>query len=154
MRVISSFDHSIYLELALTALEEHGIEKRSILAVPLEKAAEKPKLLDSIHRSDGTSLIDIGAACATALTVIASSIGFILHWGPIIWGLIGAAAGFIIGVLVDWLLKRQKSNQRKSQVIKGKSTEVIVVIDCEAHQMEAVEATLWKHMAFGVAKLQ
>ncbi|WP_139488073.1 hypothetical protein [Brevibacillus dissolubilis] len=151
MRVISSFDHSIYLEMALTALEENGIDRKNILAVPLDRIADQPKkILDTMHRSDGISYIDTGIACATALTVIASSIGFKLAWGPIIWGLIGAVTGFFIGMLIDMLIRSPKDTRPVSKI----KTEVVVLVDCDEKQIEMVENILWKHFAFGVAKLK
>ncbi|MCD1260595.1 hypothetical protein B5M42_017470 [Paenibacillus athensensis] len=146
MRIISSFDHSNYLELALSALEACGIEKNQILAVPLNKRAEKPKMFDTMHRSDGVSLLDTAMVCATVFTVVFSSVGFIWKWGPIIWGLIGAMAGFIVGLIIDLIFKR-----KQPRPIKGKSTEVFVMVECKEHQLETVEHILWKHMAFGVA---
>ena len=108
MHVIASFEHSIYLELAITALEEAGIPKEHIYAVSLQGRPNKPKMFDTIHRSDGVSLFDAGTALATALTVIGSSYGFILKGGAILWGLIGAAVGFTIGVLIDIVHKKRR----------------------------------------------
>lgn len=91
MQVFSTFNHSIYLELAIVALERSGIPKSQILAIPLEVKDDHFLLFDSIHQSDGISLFDIAAGLATAFAVIGVSVGFILTWGPIYWGLIGAA---------------------------------------------------------------
>lgn len=146
MRVISSFDHSIYLELALTTLEKYGIDRSNILAISLNSRPGKRKLLDTIHRSDGISLLDTGIALGTALTVVCSSIGFILEWGPVVWGVIGALAGFTTGVVIDFLIKPKKSIEKMA----GKSTEVVVVVDCREEQVEMVERILWEYLAFGV----
>lgn len=105
MQLYSTFEHTIHLEMALNTLEKKGIKKESIFVVPLDNRKETHKVFDTLHRSDGTSLIDIGAALGTALSVIGASIGFRLAWGPIYWGLIGAAIGFIIGLLFVYLQK-------------------------------------------------
>ncbi|MDY0394479.1 hypothetical protein RWE15_08500 [Virgibacillus halophilus] len=151
MYVLATFDHSIYVELALSALEKRNIPKENILAVPLDNASTSKKLFDTIHRSDGASLFDIAAALATAFSVIGASVGFRLAWGPIIWGIIGAVAGFIIGFTIDLLKTKRK--QRRQRKTKGKITELIVIIYCEHEQTEMVERICWDNLAFGVAKL-
>jgi hypothetical protein len=147
MHIISSFDHSIYLELAITSLIEAGIPKENIFSVPLDKRKEKPKAFDTIHRSDGISLFDTATALATALTVVGSSYGFILKGGPILWGVVGAVTGFAIGFVIDLLVKREKPNNK----VKGKSTEVFVIVNCNNQQASMIETILWTHLAFGVA---
>jgi TM2 domain-containing membrane protein YozV len=149
MHVISSFDHSIYVELVITALIEEGIPNNNIFSVSLDKRKEKPKMFDNIHQSDGISLFDTGAACATALAVIGSTYGFVLKGGPILWGCIGAIVGFLIGFVIDLLVKRKNPNNQT----KGKMSEVVILVDCRKEQVDMVESILWKHLAFGVAKV-
>src|SRR5699024_12382046 len=100
MQFFSTFDSNIYLELAISKLENEGIEKECIFAVPLDNREEEIRLLDSIHRTDGTSMIDIGTALATAFSVVGTSIGFKLAWGPIFLGLITASFCFTLGEIV------------------------------------------------------
>jgi hypothetical protein len=57
-------------------LEQKGIDAKNIFIVPLDNNMEERKIFDNIHRSDGTSLIDVGAALATAFSVIGASVGF------------------------------------------------------------------------------
>jgi hypothetical protein len=149
MHVISSFDHSIYVELVITALIEEGIPKNNIFSVSLDKRKEKPRMFDTLHQSDGISLFDTGAACGTALAVIGSSYGFILKGGPILWGCIGAIVGFLIGFAIDLLVKGKSPNNQT----KGKMSEVVILVDCRKEQVDRVESILWKHFAFGVAKV-
>jgi hypothetical protein len=133
----------------ITALIEEGIPRNNIFSVSLDKRKEKPKMFDTIHQSDGISLFDTGAACATALAVIGSSYGFVLKGGPILWGCIGAIVGFLIGFVMDLLVKRKSPN---NQTI-GKMSEVVILVDCSKQQVDMVESILWNHMAFGVAKV-
>ncbi|HZG77922.1 MAG TPA: hypothetical protein VEZ72_18870, partial [Paenibacillus sp.] len=90
MQLFSTFEHSMFLELAIAALEKYGIRKERMLVVPLANRKEERKLFDTLHRADGASLIDLGMALATAFSVVSASVGFMLAWGPIYWGLIGA----------------------------------------------------------------
>ncbi|WP_026693489.1 membrane protein [Peribacillus kribbensis] len=152
MHIFSTFETTNYLELAVSTLEKRGIQKECIFAVPLDNRTEDRKLIDTIHRSDGTSLIDIGMALGTALSVIGASIGFELYLGPIIWGLIFAFIGFVLGVGIRlWIEKRLN---RKKRVLKGKHSEVILIINCAESQTEVIEKILWDHLAVGVAKVR
>ncbi|WP_112180641.1 MULTISPECIES: hypothetical protein [Paraliobacillus] len=151
MQIFSTFENTVYLEIALSMLEKEGISKERIFAVPLDNRKEERKVFDTIHRSDGTSMIDIGMALATAFAVVGASIGFKLAWGPIYWGLIGAVLGFLLGlsirIFTEIFLKKRR------RLLKGKHGEVIVIVDCEEKDIDLVEAILWDHFALGVAKV-
>jgi hypothetical protein len=148
MHVISSFEHSTYLELAMVQLEEQGIEKANIVAVPLERSNEQRRLFDTIHRSDGSSLLDLAAVFATIFSVLGASVGFELTWGPIIWGLIGVGFGAIMGFTLDVCLS--KKVKRQNSKLK---TEVILIIRCKETDFITVKKILFKNMAFGVGEL-
>jgi hypothetical protein len=152
MQIFSTFEHSSYLELAITSLEKVGVKKESILAVPLINRVEERRLFDTLHRADGISLFDKGAAIGTAFSVIGASVGFSLEWGPIYWGLIGAASGFILGFFIDYII--YKVVHKRNRVVKGKKSEVVLVVDCQKELVEKVEEVLWEHLALGVAKLE
>jgi len=153
MQFFSTFDSNIYLELAISKLENEGIEKKCLFAVPLDNREEEIRLFDSIHRTDGTSMIDIGTALATAFSVVGTSIGFKLAWGPIFWGVITAAIGFTLGVGIRFyteiVLRR-----RKRKPLQGKNAEIILIINCTETQANLVENILWEHYAIGVAKVK
>ena len=152
LQLFSTFEGTSFLEMAISTLEKKGVKKENIFAVPLDNRAEELKLFDSLHRSDGTSLVDIGMALATAFSVIGASIGFKLAWGPIYWGLIGAFIGFVLGfairLFIELILKKKKG------ISGGKHSEIILIIDCEDTQAELVENILWSHYALGVAKVR
>lgn len=151
MQVFSTFEQSSYLELAISLLEQKGIKQEDIFAVPLHNRQEERKIFDTLHRSDGISLIDIGMALATAFSVVGASIGFILAWGPIYWGLIGAFVGFLLGLGIKlFIIKIVKKKQR---LLRGKHAEVILIVECEDKKVELVEEILWKNLAIGVAKV-
>lgn len=149
MHIVATFDHSIQLELALVALEKFGIGKKQMMAVPLQKKSTERMLFDTIHRSDGISLFDLGSALATICSVLGASFGFVLEWGPILWGLIGAAGGFAAGVVLDVIFNKQK----RARKARSGRTEVVLLVHCREGQAESVERILWKHMAFGVARV-
>lgn len=152
MQLFSTFEHSIFIEMALSTLEKKGIKKENIFVVPIDNRTEQRKIFDDLHRSDGTSLIDIGIALATALSVVFASIGFKLAWGPIYWGLIGAAAGFLLGFVIR--LFTELIVKKKRRLLKGFQSEIIVIVDCEESKGEMIENVLFSHYALGVAKIK
>ncbi|MCM3160824.1 hypothetical protein [Metabacillus litoralis] len=152
MQLFSTFEHTVNIEMAVATLEKKGIRRESIFVVPLDNRTEDHKVFDNIHRSDGTSLIDVGAALATAFSVIGASVGFKLAWGPIYWGLIGAFVGFILGFAIR--LFTEKVIKKRRRLLKGFHSELIVIVDCDEYQGELVENILFSHYALGVAKVK
>jgi hypothetical protein len=150
MQIFATFDHSQYLELAIRKLEQNGLN--DIFAVPLDNRSEDPKLFDTLHQSDGISLINKGMFLAVIFSVIGASRGFLLEWGPIYWGLIGAGIGFILGFILDLIILKIKN--KKIRVLNGKISEVILIIECEEEKGKEVEKMLWDHLALGVAKVK
>jgi hypothetical protein len=149
MYVMAIFEQTAFIELSLTEIEQLGISRERILAVPMEKRIEKRRVFDTIHYADGISLFDGAAALGTALMVVGAIYGFILKWGPIVWGLIGLLTGAAIGFLLDCLIGKRRVFNRKIERVP----EVVVIVQCDSPgQMETVEAALWDHFALGVAK--
>lgn len=137
--------------MALTSLEQQNITREEILAVSLNNRTEDRRIFDTIHRADGISLFDLAAALATAFSVIGASIGFRLIWGPIIWGIIGAICGFIFGFVIDYLFQNKK--RKKEKKLSGKTSELILIVHCQAEQAEIVERLLWENFALGVGRI-
>lgn len=152
LQLFSTFEGNIFIEMVISTLEKKGIKRENIFAVPLENRTDDRKIFDTIHRSDGTSLVDIGMALATAFSVIGASIGFKLAWGPIYWGLISAFIGFVVGFVIR--LFTEKVIKKRRRVLKGTHSEIILIVDCTESQAELVETTLWSHFAIGVAKIK
>ena len=149
MHIISSFEHSAFLELALNKLQEKGIEKENIVAVPLQNMKDQPKLFDTIHRSDGENLLDLAAVLGTIFSVLGASFGFVLTWGPIIWGLLGLAFGAIIGFMIDYLLTK-KHKKSKTNL----NTEVILIVSCKENEYDIVKRILFENRALCVGELR
>ncbi len=139
------------MELAITVLEKNGIHKENIFAVPLTNRKTERRLFDSIHNADGISLFSTGAVLGTAFAVIGASVGFKLAWGPIYYGLIGTSVGFILGICIDLFYYKVIKKQRR--LLRGKYSEVILLIECEEEQADTVENILWHHYAFGTARV-
>lgn len=149
MHIVSTFEHSINLESAITAIQMKGIAKEDILAVPMDKKSEKISYFDSIHHADGLSLLDLPIIIATIFMVLGSIYGFVLSWGPVLWGLIGMFVGFSIGLIIKLITTKKYTNRQN----KKKSSEVVLIIECTENQIDTVKDTLWLHEALGVRKL-
>lgn len=149
MLVIATFENSLFIELAISALEQKRIPKEKIFAAPLDKRTEPRKIFDTIHRADGISLFDTGAILGTCFMLLGSIYGYILKWGPIIWGIIGAVFGILIGILIKILII--KKGKKKSEKI---SSEIILMIRCEDDQSETVQNILWENFALGVTSVK
>ena len=149
MYIVSTFDHSNYLELAITAIQMKGIAKENILGVSMDKRGEDRKLFDTIHSSDGLSLLDLPIILATLFCLFGSIYGFILTWGPVLWGLIGLFAGLSLGFIIKLITTKKYDNRQK----KSKATEVVLIIECKENQLEMVKDLLWENHALGVRKL-
>jgi hypothetical protein len=152
MQVFSTFENTDFLEIAISRLEKSGIVKENIFAVPLDNRSDEKSIMDTIHHSDGISLIDLGAALATAFAVIGASIGFMLAWGPIYWGIIGASIGLLLGLgiklVIYKVIKKEKRHSR------GKQAEVILIIECDEKEAGMVQNILWEQYALGVARVR
>jgi pilus assembly protein TadC len=149
MYIIGTFQHGIYLELALKDILNKGIERKHILCVPLNKRVETKKFFDTIHRSDGRNTMGLPFFLATAFALFGAIYGFLWKWGPIIWGGLGFLAGLAVGFLIDFILfKIYNKSKRKDNL-----TEVIVMIHCDETKEKEITDIFWEQGAFGVAKL-
>lgn len=149
MYVVSTFRHSITLEKAITAAEMQGIAKDNILAVSLDKRGEKPRLFDSMQQSDGLSILDLPFILGSFLALMGAIYGFNFRWGPLLSGLIGFGAGFIIGLAIKLVFNQKSSSTRSA----GSDPEVVLIIECKENEAEMVKDLLWNHEALGVRKL-
>mgnify|MGYP000896863428 CR=1 FL=1 len=149
MYIVSTFKHSIALEKAITAIQMKGIMKDRIFAVSLDKRGEKIKLFDTMHGSDGLSLFDVAFILGAFCSLLGAIYGFALVWGPLIWGLIGFAAGALVGLAGKLIYTKKYSLKR----ISDKETEVVLIIECKENELETVKDLLWAHNALGVRKL-
>lgn len=148
-QIFATFEYTTLLEIAISELEVRGIT--GIYAVPLDLRKKTPRLLDSIHRTDGMSFVDKGFILAFLFATVGATKGFVWTWGPVIWGLIAAAVGFMTGVLWSWILYLCKRHRHETEIRKGKKGEVILVVTCDESQTNLVEDILWDHQALGLA---
>jgi hypothetical protein len=149
MLVIATFENSLFIEMAISALEQKGIPKEKIFAAPLDKRKEARQIFDTIHRADGVSLFDAGAILGTCFMLLGAIYGYVLKWGPIIWGIIGALSGLAIGILIKlWLVKKNNKGTKKI------SSEIVLMIRCEEYQWDSVEQMLWDNLALGVTHVK
>lgn len=148
MFVIATFENSIYIELVISELEQQGITKEMILAAPLDKRREPRRLFDTVHQSDGFSLFDGACILATCFMLLGAIYGYVLKWGPIIWGIIGAVSGMLLGFLIKLIILKKSGRGNKNI-----SSEIVLMIRCEETKSEIIEKILWDHLALGLTKI-
>lgn len=150
MLIIATFEHTTFLELAITEIENKCIPKPNILATPLQLQQQNTQILDTIHRADGISQIDSAFLAAAFMSVIFTIFGSIWYGGPLLWGTLGMFVGGGIGLAIDTFhTKKYRSNIRQS--ISG---EVVMVINCEESHALFIEKTLVDHLALGIARVE
>lgn len=150
MYIIATFEYNQFLERAVTGMQMKGVSKERILAAPLDKRGEERQLFDTIHSSDGLSLIDLAAALGTIFMLLGSIYGFVLAWGPIWWGLIGLVSGAAIGLVIKLITTKKYA---KNRATAKKMAEVVLIIECNDHELETVRNVLWDCHALGISKL-
>lgn len=151
MHIFSSFDQSIHIETALTELEQSGIAGKNILAVPLDSFPQDLDQPGAAARADRFGFVDDAAALGTAGMVLGVIYGFVLSWGPIIWGLIGLLAGAAAGVGLHYLRNPRRFSPRPGE---NSADGVILLVQCGPEMAAAVEKILWRSYARGVGRLE
>ena len=149
MYVVASFEHSNFLELAVTDLEQKGIENNRICAIPLNKMTKESKLFDTLHKADGQTMFDLPCILGTIFMLFGTMWGFLWTWGPIICGLIFLFIGFALGFCIKYVLY-------KNCLSKGSkyNTEVVVMVNCKPDEVETVEQVLMNHLAICIGRKQ
>lgn len=147
MVVVSLFEHSLKLELAISELEQHKISNDSILAKPVNKTSQEKKYLDP-YNSDGLNLFII-SMLGMVFMLLGSIYGFVLFLGPVLCALIGLIIGAVIGFIIDYFYKEliQKKKIRKN------IADAVLFIKVEDEKLEMVEEILRRHQALGMVRI-
>ncbi|TLS51365.1 hypothetical protein FE782_14710 [Paenibacillus antri] len=150
MYVVSVFEHSLKLELALATLEEARVTASDILAIPLRKPCPNRSLPVDPYNTDGFNLFPV-ACVATVSMLLGTIYGFLLYWGPILWGMIGLVAGIALGIVVERFAKKTRAI-RKHRIHHA---DVVLLVNCNGDEakQERVARILADHHAIGVTKL-
>lgn len=82
-------------------------------------------------------------------TLFGSILGFRLEWGPILWGVIGAVADFLAGLVLRLIISSVHTHRQNADKTAG----IIVVVQCGMSQAESIQDILWSNAAMGVSKL-
>ncbi len=146
--IVSAFEQTVKIEMALTSVEMMGIPKDNILAVPLDSRAPAPMLFDRLHSSDSRSMLDIPIILAALFALFGLIYGFLLAWGPVMWALIGTGFGFGLGLIIKLLTFKKKEKKQTKKL-----STVVIMVCCRDDQLQMVQDAMWAHSALGVAKL-
>ncbi len=130
VKIISTFDHSPFVEMFIHDIETLGVPPKDIVALPLENLESQTHVIDSLHRVDGRSILDGAMVSATIFMLLGTIYGFILDWGPVIWGLIGIIGGFFFGLIIEIVFHKLKKS--KLRLFTRPKSEVIIQVTCHA----------------------
>lgn len=151
MYIFATFKYNMEMELTLRELEELGLSKEQLLVIPLDKIKYQSQMIDSMHRSDGRSLMDLSAIFGIIFMLLGVIYGYVLYLGPILWGLFGLVFGVVLGFLVDYYTtKKSEKNMRK----RGSDADLILLIRCDKEKQETIEKVLWNNLVLGVGVLE
>jgi hypothetical protein len=145
MKVVASFKLNKNLEKAIAELENFGIDRKRILALPLVSMAER-----EMNVPNQKILFETAPILGAIFMLLGTIYGFVLFLGPILWGLFGLVLGLITGIIID--LVRVKKRRKKEIYEEGKLTEVFLLVHCfDKDQALFVKEKLWKHLPMGVS---
>lgn len=145
MNIFGTFEHSIEVEQALAILENEILPLEQILVVPLTESPGSPPHMGRTN-SVSSNAFEVGMASATGAAAIGACAGFVLSWGPILWGLIAACLGFATGYLIYWLSRKDAYGPRR----RGKVPQLLIVAQCTKEQALQVKTVMWKYKALSV----
>ncbi|REE68806.1 hypothetical protein A8990_13672 [Paenibacillus taihuensis] len=152
MLIICTFEHSIEVEQALAVLEDIGVGRETIMTVMMDNHDERIDKTSTNHPNKITLAFEAGMASGTALSVVGISAGFVLALGPIIWGIISATVGFVIGYGVTRVL--QKKYFKSVMRFKERLPELAVIIECQDSHFRDVQRILWEYRALSVGTIK
>jgi hypothetical protein len=143
-KIIATFDHSLFVEMVIHDIEKLGVPAQNIVALPVENLDSQTHIIDTIHRVDGGSVLDGAMMSATIFSVLGTIYGFVWHWGPIIWGLLGLVGGFLLGLIIEVVINKKKLN-----VVAKRKSEVIIEVTCSATLQDQLIKVLKMRKAMG-----
>ncbi|WP_138494421.1 hypothetical protein [Paenibacillus pinistramenti] len=144
VQIIATFEHSPFVEIAIHEFERLGVPPEQIVALPLENLESQVQVIDSIQRVDGRSVLDGAMMSATVFAVLGAIYGFVLYWGPIIWGLLGLTGGFFLGLAIELAV-----NKKKLKKYTGKKSEVVIEVTCDTSLQKQLINVLRTRKALG-----
>jgi|GEM_PF-3120519 len=155
--VAGLFHSSFELEKAVTHLLSLQFDGTQLHVIPLRlaKTDGKPKGLlqwlmlggffgDTLHRSDGRSLMDGVAAGATLGGLIGVIMGAAVQQGPVLMVVVGITAGGLAGYLIDLVIRwRQRDRPRGKDDPKKRGT--ILEVRCTDDNQAALAERILVH---------
>ncbi|WP_433942973.1 hypothetical protein [Paenibacillus sp. SN-8-1] len=148
VQILATYEHSQFIELVIDKLQEEDIH--DIFAIPLQSRTQEKNLQELMHGSGEGTVLDLGMILAFMGGTTGAARGYIMEWGPVYCGLIGAFAGFALGFIIQILITKFKRKRFKRHT--NKMSEVILILKCPSQKMMHVEQILWEYHALGVAK--
>lgn len=131
MHVMAGFESNAYVEIALEEIKEQtNITDEQIAFIEMTPQEKPQTLFDSIHYSDGKSVMDSIGVGGVVGGVFGIIYGSVLWLGSLLIGVLGFVLGGFIGFFIDyWIAKRKKQKSRPIRHI-----EILLLIQCESRE--------------------
>lgn len=130
MYLAAGFESNVYVEMALNELHECEIEDKDVVMIEMEAQKPPQTLFDSIHFSDGVSILDGMAAWAVVGGVFGIIYGSQVKYGPLALGLLGFCTGSLVGFVIDFLIGARKRRGKKP----SRNIEILLLLHCDSKQ--------------------
>lgn len=145
MQVFAIFESTAGIEQAIIDIKRTGISNQDIFVVPMEKR-DNVSLSKDKRYPQGRDAVDKGFAFATGISVITAGVGFRLTLGPIIWGIMGAVAGFLIGLLISFF----QAKKNGPFIPKYSVLPILLIVNGQESTITSIENILYEKGALGV----
>lgn len=150
--VVGSFADHDEADTVVHDLEQHGVSDKKISVIARDAKGHTEKGHPTGHGThDLSSGIGWGAATGGTVGLLASAgalaipgIGPILAMGPLAATLTGAAAGGLVGGLMDYGIPRQESEKLEKSVKEGR---VLVMVQTDEHEVDHAKHLFDEHHA-------
>ncbi|WP_170006788.1 hypothetical protein [Bacillus fonticola] len=150
MYVVSTFEHSISVQMLLVKLKNAGLKDHQIMVVPLEQQGENIHPVDSIHQSDGHSEVDLAGVLGTISMLVALIYGFVLPIGPIFSATLGLIGGLLIGYGIDYVWTRKRAKDKGKMKLR---TEIVLLIRCNREEVFLIRSILLSFNVLGMTTI-
>ena len=139
MFLITGFESNTYVEIALEEIKDQcNITDEQISFVEMKPQVLPRTFFDSIHSSDGFSILDSMAAWAVVGGVLGIIYGSRIWLGSILLGLLGFITGCLLGFIFDKLIHKTKKERKIRHI------EILLVIKCNSKDQVDKAAAICK----------
>ncbi|WP_166238760.1 hypothetical protein [Paenibacillus turpanensis] len=145
--IVALFSYTENVDLFLIEMKRRGFGDSNLLVVPLKKA-DYPLTIEAVSRG-GRTHWDMAFFTGTICMLLGCIYGFVLAFGPVLWGLFGLIFGMIFGYFLQWCYEKWKGNRKKTM----QKSFIVIMVRCPKTQENEIHSVLYKHHAYALGKV-